>query len=319
MTNRQTLAFAYRYPFSSAAKEVIAELRLGGVDFAYLGFAKVHLEEAMKLGRVPYNRTNGEAIMRVYLLTYLYSRMLASATGRISVIEGFARAEARRSADAIRENPDDLRKVAEELKLWFGGAGDEFVFSVFDFLRLVPESEEFSLANQKLHAGRIYADINLAVRIIESAIALKIKEGLPISSRELPREVVQYARSEMKQAAPRLVIKPGGGTAWIERLLNSPIIDGRHRTVNVILAPYLVNVKGLDVDEAARIINEYIERCKQANPNTKITEKYIRYQCEYAKRKGLRPMSLKKTRELLGGFIDDSVLGSWPIEEKANK
>jgi len=78
----------------------------------------------------------------------------------------------------------------------------------------------------------------------------------------------------------------------------------RHRTVNLILAPYLVNTKQLEVEQAARIISDYIERCKQIDPNTKINERYIEYQCSYAKRRGLRPLSHERAKELLGSAVE---------------
>jgi hypothetical protein len=74
--------------------------------------------------------------------------------------------------------------------------------------------------------------------------------------------------------------------------------------VNLILAPYLVNTKGIDVEQAAKIIIEYIDRCRAIDPNTKINERYIEYQCDYAKKKGLRPLSLSRAKELLGEQIN---------------
>ena len=91
---------------------------------------------------------------------------------------------------------------------------------------------------------------------------------------------------------------------WIERLLQTPIPDVRHRTVNLILAPYLVNVRNMSPEEAFKVINDYIERCKKVNPDTKIGEQYIRYQCNYAKKRGMRPLALQKAKELLGGLVE---------------
>ena len=96
----------------------------------------------------------------------------------------------------------------------------------------------------------------------------------------------------------------GGAYAWIEKLLATPIVDVRHRSVNLILAPYFTNVKGLDEEEATKAVMEYIERCKAVNPNTRINEAYIRYQCKYAKNRGLKPLSLVKARELLADVIE---------------
>ena len=84
----------------------------------------------------------------------------------------------------------------------------------------------------------------------------------------------------------------------------TPIADVRHRTVNLILAPYLMNVKQKNEDEAVALIMEYISRCKEIEPNTNVNSTYVRYQCRYAKSKGLKPLSLTNARELLGDVLN---------------
>jgi len=58
------------------------------------------------------------------------------------------------------------------------------------------------------------------------------------------------------------------------------------------------------VEQATKIINDYIEKCKELDPNTKITERYIEYQCNYAKKRGLKPLSIERAKELLGSAIE---------------
>ena len=48
---------------------------------------------------------------------------------------------------------------------------------------------------------------------------------------------------------------------WIERLLQTPIIDNRRYCVWRILAPYLVNVKGFSDEESYYIINLWLQKC----------------------------------------------------------
>ncbi len=52
------------------------------------------------------------------------------------------------------------------------------------------------------------------------------------------------------------------------------------------------------------MISNYIDRCKELNPDTKVSEPYIRYQVKYAKEKGMKPLSLVKAKELLSDLID---------------
>jgi hypothetical protein len=47
----------------------------------------------------------------------------------------------------------------------------------------------------------------------------------------------------------------GNTIPWIEKLLQTPTADYRKNAVNLILAPYLINVKKLSYDDALNIIN----------------------------------------------------------------
>ena len=70
-----------------------------------------------------------------------------------------------------------------------------------------------------------------------------------------------------------------------------------------MLAPYLVNVKKLEVEKAVEVIHAYIEKCKAMNAATDINDSYIRYQCNYAKNKGLKVMALRRAREIFGDVV----------------
>jgi len=48
---------------------------------------------------------------------------------------------------------------------------------------------------------------------------------------------------------------------WIEKLLNTPISDFRKNAINLILAPYLVNIKILSYKESYNILIEWLKRC----------------------------------------------------------
>jgi hypothetical protein len=47
----------------------------------------------------------------------------------------------------------------------------------------------------------------------------------------------------------------GNTIPWIEKLLQTTIDDYRKNAVNLILAPYLINVRKLSYDAALNIIN----------------------------------------------------------------
>ncbi|MGI0100513.1 MAG: DNA primase noncatalytic subunit PriX [Candidatus Micrarchaeaceae archaeon] len=313
MPDPHKLDFAYKYPFSDEAKEIVGE-HGGAIDIRYLDMGRRQIESAISVG-IPYSDINVSSAKLDYIMAYLYSRMLLSTTKRIDLIRMYSAAEARRSANAMQmAGADEVIAAASQAGIRLArtfekykgiGGADEFSLGFDEYISNIPKAQGFGLVNRDLSSGVIVLDRGKAVAIIEQAMAKEIGRGLPIRLQDLPKQVVDYSRG--LRFGPTVTIKAkarGAGTeAWIEALLQTPIADVRHRTVNLILAPYLVNTKGLDVEQACKIIGNYIERCRQVDPSTRINDSYIRYQCSYAKRRGLKPLSFERAKELLGDAV----------------
>lgn len=310
MQGTEQLELAYRYPFSSEAKDVVAQAKQSKVEYRYLEMAKERIESAVayeeaKRRKPLYFEIAMENIKTSYVLGYVYARMLASAVADRSVLESFAAYEAHRSEEALRlEGMQNVARIAAEVGLRMQtNAGSEFLVKFDDFLKSAPEDPSNALVNQRLSMGYVVMDRSAVVVLVAEAMKHAIRAGLPIPKAELPKEVLEFAKG-VHFASHTAYAPRSGGIAWIEKLLVNPIPDVRHRTVNLILAPYMTNIKNMGVDEATKAIMEYIERCKLVNPDTRISEKYVRYQCEYAKKKGMKPLKLENARELLGGIVD---------------
>jgi hypothetical protein len=85
----------------------------------------------------------------------------------------------------------------------------------------------------------------------------------------------------------------GDTSAWIEKLLETPIDDFRKNAVNLILAPYLINVKKLSYDAASNIINNWLSKCaklRRLDPNFDYT---VRYALKYSAKNGQRSLKLE--------------------------
>jgi hypothetical protein len=305
------LEFAYRYPFSKAAKEIVAA-QPNEIARKYLDRAKEHVDQAVNKG-LAYTEVRLSYSKLDYVMTYLYSRMMLSALKDKNLIRAYSRAEGSRSADAASSSGvDELVRLSGELGMEFGkrfGSGksqEELAIRFEQYIKSAPKKRGYELVNQRLGGGAVILAMNKVKGFMAEAVAKEIMKGLPIKVNELPEEVVEYSKTvKIKiKAAEGQKKRDIASEAWIEDLLKTPIPDVRHRTVNLILAPYLVNSKGLEVEQATKIIVEYIERCKEIEPNTKVNEQYISYQCSYAKRRGLKPLSREKAKELLKESIE---------------
>jgi len=300
------LDLAYKYPFLKEAKELVSQIN-PGFDQKFMEQGRIRAEEALSEKRIGFHKANLRDLKYAYLMSYVYARMLVSALNSRSSLLRYIDAESRRSAEALRsEEPETLMRIAKEL-----GSGismDDGCFSIrFEkYLEYAPQSKSFALPLQELGGGVVSMNESITIGILRRMIRQEIAKNLPISRKELPKAVVDYSKRikvpEVKITAPN----PNAEKryAWIEKLLSTPIADVRHRTVNLILAPYLTNVRGMSESDAAKVIIAYIERCKEIEPNTKVNESYIRYQCKYSKSKGMKPLTLGNAKELLGGTVN---------------
>lgn len=304
MYTEEDLSFAYKYPFSKEAKSIISMQKATSTQVIdrYTEMAKSRLEEAFSKGKLEYKNIGYGKLD--YIIGYGYSRMLVSALeNRVGIVK-YAAAEALRSKAAIESSDNtELLHLSSELGVEATTEGSNFNIKLNTLLNYMAAVSEFSLSNFKLHGGYAILDRHEMADLLENAMHREILKGLPIKHSDLPQRVISISKSV---AQPVVTIKSRGwGTrAWIDKLLETPIPDVRHRVVNLVLAPYLINVKGMSEDDAFKVISAYIEKCRELDPNTRINDPYIRYQCAYAKKKGLRPLSLVRAKEMLGSYVN---------------
>ncbi len=302
--------FAYRYPFSAAAKRIVEQQR-SAIEIKYIDRAEKHIEAA-RSGKLHYIDVSLDYLKLDYVMTYLYARMILSAMGDRNASLEYSIAESKRSAEALgTANDAQVAAVAAEIGLEIKKSKigmDEFSIPFTNYITNAPKRPEYALVNQPIREGNVILGRASLIGLIANAAAMRMASGIAVKTAELPKEIIARAKA-MKAAALKNMEATerhkgsSRSSEWIEKLIKTPIPDARHRTVNLILAPYLVNVKKLNDDDAIRIILDYIERCKGIEPNTKINEQYIRYQCDYARKKGLKPMSFENAKELIGEYI----------------
>ena len=250
-------------------------------------------------------KDNSRGIKTGYIAAYAYSRMLLSALADPWIIERFADGIAARSVSAILSDLEkkDLPHLIFELGFKVERmAGWEFKADLFALLASEVPLGDPGLVGQRLHEGSVILDFDTTVKICRTLAKKRVMEGLPLPRGALPKYVIEAARGIKAKLPQRKVLARGSGgdsIGWIDDLLTKPIIDGRHRVINLVLAPYLVTIKKLPAEEAAKVIGQYIDRCRQVNPDTKVNEQYIFYQCKYAEKKGTKPLSRSRAQEFL--------------------
>ena len=82
----------------------------------------------------------------------------------------------------------------------------------------------------------------------------------------------------------------GNTIPWIEKLLETPIDDHRKNAVNLILAPYLINVRKVSYDAALNIINSWLSKCGELRQLDQNFDYTVRYALKYCAKNGNRPL-----------------------------
>ncbi len=305
MEDKALLAFSCNYPFSSTAKELLKSIEDKANNPIYIDIGKSRAQEAIDTNNIKYRNDIFDISL---VISYVYSRLIISALNNPYITDIYVKAEAKRSIIAMtNDNETNIKKLSVELGFNIEMNNGKFNVRVTDFLNATSNISNYKLINQPLKSGFIIMDIQEFAGMLEGIIYEKIKTGLPIPKKEIPKMLLGYA-AEIKIPKPKVEINTSRSEEWIEKLLSNPIPDVRQRVVNLILAPYLINVKKLDTELAYKIITEYIDKCKILDPTTKITNAQIKYQCEYSKSKGMKPLSKEKALELLSGVVDLSYL-----------
>ena len=86
--------------------------------------------------------------------------------------------------------------------------------------------------------------------------------------------------------------EPNNSVHWIEILLETPIDDYRKNTVGLILAPYLINIRGLPYDAAYEKIKDWLEKCKNKRHLDSNFDRLIKMALLIAIKKQRLPMKL---------------------------
>ena len=303
-SENESLDFSYKYPFSKEALSIIGSAA-NSVEERFLKLGRLRLEEDLSRKEHQFAEVRINEIKRSIVISYVYSRMLASALNDRYLLNSYVNAESGRARSALMsEKPQNMLKLAEELGIKASESGGAFSIRFDQFLENKPKSPESSLVYKGLDKGSVTLSASDIALILGEAARKRISANLPINTRQLPKEVLEYAKG-IKRPVRRTRVTSGRTYGWIEKILETPIPDVRHRTVNLVLAPYLVNVKSMAPEEAAKVIMDYIEKCKELNPDTKVNSSYVNYQCRYSKSKGTKPISLKRAKvELYSGILE---------------
>ncbi|MDA4128503.1 MAG: DNA primase noncatalytic subunit PriX [Thaumarchaeota archaeon] len=221
-----------------------------------------------------------------------------------SLASRFARKEGERSKGFFMKESQRGKSlvIRECFGLEVGQLGDKekrYRYSVTfeDYLSLTSRYEltklqKWKLVRQPLWNGIIYFTDNMLNDFFGDCAQKAVADGVRNLRRAaFPRQLLEI-RNRVLTYVPAPKTRPGRSYVYIEELLKHPISDGRHRLVWLVLAPYLVNVKKLDDEEAIERIRAYVS----VSGEMPAMRRFVEYNVKRARRNGLMPPTIGKLR-----------------------
>jgi hypothetical protein len=106
-----------------------------------------------------------------------------------------------------------------------------------------------------------------------------------------------------------------GSIDWIENLIhNGGIADYRKLVIDLVLAPYLINIKQCDYETGYNTIIRWLDKCGQKN-QLRFNAKYkVRYALHRSRQSGIKPMKLETMKRDYTEMYKEVVLSSEILE-----
>lgn len=297
-----------KYPFLRRAREVLAELSPDDRDLPrkeIIDQARYRMERAARNAEVDIqnirgwpqyrefgSRTRNELVHADVVEFYSFFVAVQGSAKDPFLTSCLAKSEAQRCKTFfMKERPEDLPQVFQEATglALVRESEDNFAIPVETYLAFASDHDLFEVPDWKLtrlplSRGVIHFETNRIKDLFTAIAGSLMASGMKaLRSQPVRADVLMLVR-QLEPLIPRKEPSSRANYDYIEKLLKHRPTDGRHRLSWLVLAPYLVNIKGMDETSAIDTIMAYLGESRYAQ--------FVRYQVRRAARQGLLPPSL---------------------------
>jgi len=271
------LNFAVRYPFTSAAKELLRSEGLEAATDEIIEMAVQRIIDALN-GKARKNVYANEEEKKKDLLAYAVARVMLGYLRNSYLTNKFAVNESKKIRSFLDDEDDEVvDAVANELGISSLERNGEMLVKLPVFLRFTPRSPHYQLINRKIRGGFVTITKNEKKRMVEEA-ARKHMVKIPLVKD--PPERIILAAKRLLAELPKVEVKrvaqlEGSHPPCIAELIDSV---KRHQNIPHIarfyLAVYLIGI-GLSDDDIVSFFSNLPD----------FNEKITRYQVGHARKK----------------------------------
>jgi hypothetical protein len=292
-----------RYPFAPKSRKFFESIPVEEGLASREVVAQTESRLLSALGRTKYEPHISELIE---FSSFFAAALVASQDGVLA--SRFSKKEAERSKQFfIKEAPPEKAVALTEcfglnVSQKDGGESQpQYALPFEGYLSLVSRYElgklpKWKLTRQALSKGTVHLSSNMLNDLFGDCAQAAISEGVRNLRRAPFPKLLQGTKIRIMQYVPVQSAKTGKGYLYVEELLKHPVSDGRHRLIWLVLAPYLVNVKKVEDEEAIEKIRAFVAVAGETGG----LKRFAEYNVRRARRNGLLPptFSTLKTEHL---------------------
>ncbi len=287
-----------RYPFAPGSRQFFETIPVDESLASREVVAQAELRLMSSLGRVRYE----PHISELTEFSSFFAAALVAAQDPV-LTSRFSKKEAERAREFFLRETGEGKLLAMRDCLGIpadriqGERGAESVIPFEVYLTATSrfqlgKNPKWKLAKQELGGGAIYMVDNLLNDFFGDCAQGAIGEGVRNLRRgQFPKQLASV-RDNVIKFVPAPKPKSGKGYLYVEDLMKHPVSDGRHRLVWLVLAPYLVNVKQLDDEQAVDKIRAFVAFAGETGQ----MRRFVEYNVRRARRNGLLPPTFSKLR-----------------------
>lgn len=208
----------------------------------------------------------------------------------------------------VRESKDDRAEYSMPFEAYLG------LTSKYEMGK-VPQ---WKLARQELDKGTVRMTDNMVNDFFGDCAQAAVLDGVRNLRRAPFPKQLAGVKASVVQYVPAPRPRAGKGYLYVEDLLKHPVSDGRHRLVWMVLAPYLVNVKKVEDEEAIEKIRAFVAAGGESSAMRRFTE----YNVKRARRNGLLPptfATLKAEHPDIYALLPREVIEAESAKQKGTK
>jgi hypothetical protein len=287
-----------RYPFAPRSRKFFESIPVeeGLASREVVGQTESRLLNA--LGRARYEPHMSELIE---FSSFFAAALVASQDSVLA--SRFSKKEAERAKDFFIRETVEAKVVAvtecfgAKVTAEGGDGRPKYAIPFEGYLTLVSKYElgrdsKWKLARQELGRGTVHLSDNLLNDFFGACAQIAIADGVRgLRRAPFPKQLAGVKASVM-QYVPAQRLRTGKGYEYVEDLLKHPVTDGRHRLVWLVLAPYLVNVRKVDEEEAVEKIRGFVA----VGGETSEMKRFVEYNVRRARRNGLLPPTFSRLK-----------------------